>query len=150
MKAQHHVMASVALSTALQAIWGSWALSLSSLAAGILTDIDHIFDVFAEYGPVFSFRRFSEACYQRTLQRAFLLLHGWEYAGLLLGIAWFTAWHPIATGVLIGYGQHMILDQVGNRPAACGYWLLWRMRRGFLMEKMFPRDKTENSNPPAA
>ena len=72
-----------------------------------------------------------------------------EWLIIIAAAAWLTDWDLWITGLLIGYGQHIILDEIYNsfkyriRPFIWGYFLLWRWKNGF--EFKTPCSDAENS-----
>jgi hypothetical protein len=144
-KLQHHIVVSAVLSAAVCAASRSWPLTVSSFVTGALLDADHLLDFWREYGWREDLRRIFRVCHGRQLRRAVLLLHGWEWVVAAAGLAWAAGGSPWAVGAAFGLGQHLILDQFSNRPAPLGYFLLWRARRGFGMDAVFPEQPSEET-----
>ncbi len=113
-------------------------MAIASLVSGILIDTDHVIDYIIEYGLRFDVKDFFRSCYERRFRRALLILHAWELLAVMGAAAWLTRWNPWVVGLLAGYGQHMVLDQIGNRPHALGYFLLWRNMNKFVLRRTFP------------
>lgn len=143
MKLEHHTVFSVVLSGILYAIFKSRTLAIASLLPGILTDVDHVIDYLIEYGIPFDVKKFFRSCYQGQYSRAYLFLHAWEWFFFGLIVAWLTDWNLWVVGLSIGFGQHMALDQLSNRPRRWGYFLFWRWKNDFKFKQSFPHGGRE-------
>ena len=140
MKFSHHIAVSTVVSGILYLILKSWSLTIASFLSGIFLDLDHYIDYFIELGSPFDIRKFFHSIYEERLNKIYLIFHGWEWSIVLLLLAWSTDWNPWITGVLIGYGQHMVLDARYNTNwPLSGYSLIWRWRKGFISELIRPR-----------
>jgi hypothetical protein len=84
MEPKYHVVTSAAISGILYAIFGSWAVAVSSFITGVLIDVDHIIDYVIVHGLHLDMRNFFSFFYENRLQKVTLVLHGWEWL-LLLG-----------------------------------------------------------------
>ena len=138
MKVQHHVAISTVLAGTFGGILQSWTVAAGVFLMGVFIDIDHVFDYFIQLGPEFNIRRFFHASYQRGYPKAFLILHAWEWAVIWAGIAYLTGFHLFFVGILMGFIQHMILDQIFNRPHEFGYSFFWRLFNKFDFDRTFP------------
>jgi len=141
MRLKHHVVISVAFSGVLQVSFRSWPLTLSSLLAGILMDVDHVLDYFLECGRPFEWRRFFRASYRREYLRYFLVVHAWEWLPLFWLCAWVSGWNPWIAGLALGWAQHMTVDQILNKGRAWAYFFLWRWKHKFDHQLAFPKDE---------
>ena len=138
MKLPQHAAASAVISGALHLAFRSGELTLSSFAAGVFIDLDHVLDFFREHGVSADVPKFFHACHGRHFERAVLFLHAWELLPVLGVVAWQMGWNAWALGALIGMGHHLMLDQFSNGVSPFGYSLIWRIRQGFLFEAIFP------------
>jgi len=152
MKIKHHALASTIISGVLYSIFRSWGLAVASFVSGILVDLDHIADYWIEYGLRFDLKQFFNYFDEKNFgnrKRLFFIFHSWEWLIIIAAAAWLTDWDLWITGLLIGYGQHIILDEIYNsskyriRPFIWGYFLLWRWKNGF--EFKTPCSAAENS-----
>ncbi|MBI5099362.1 MAG: hypothetical protein HZB30_09015 [Nitrospirae bacterium] len=153
MKPGHHAAVSIVLSGILYSIFRSWGLAVASFISGIFVDLDHIIDYWIEHGLRFDpkqfFNYFDEKNFENR-KKLFFVFHGWEWLIALLMSAMLTDWNFWVTGLLVGYGQHMILDELYNssnyriRPYVWGYFLLWRWNNGFEFKTFY--SNTENSD----
>jgi hypothetical protein len=140
MKPGHHAVVSIIVSGILYTIFKSIGLTVASLVSGILVDADHVIDYWIEHGLRFDlkqlFNYFDEKNFENR-ERLFFIFHAWEWLIILFVVAMLTEWNPWITGLLVGYGQHMVLDELYNsfkyriRPFVWGYFLLWRWNNGF-------------------
>ena len=103
--------------------------------------LDHIFDYFLKYGWHFNFKEFFHFFYEIKHQKITLILHGWELLIIFFVVAMLMEWNLWVTGVLIGYGQHIFFDFFYNKASFNGYSLLWRWRKGFDSEIIFPKNR---------
>jgi hypothetical protein len=151
MKPGHHAAVSIVISGILYSIFKSWGLAVASLISGIFVDLDHIIDYWIEYGLRVNLKQFFNYFDEKNFKnrkKLFFVFHGWEWLIVLVAAAWLTGWNLWVTGLLIGYGQHMIIDELYNspnyriRPYVRGYSLLWRWKNGF---EFTPIPKAEKS-----
>lgn len=112
-------------------------MMVSSFLAGIFIDLDHIFDFIREHGKPYTVKRFVHICNTCQFDRLFIFLHAWEWFILLACLTWATGGDLLLTGVLIGYGHHMLLDALYNGRSIWSYWLIWRWKHGFDLEIAF-------------
>ncbi|RKX31166.1 MAG: hypothetical protein DRP22_04150 [Verrucomicrobia bacterium] len=137
MRARYHAAFSVGSGLAAWMLSRSCGLTLGIVIGGIVIDLDHLVDYVAHYGWRLDVRRFFRASYFGEYKRAFLPLHAWELwllaacAALILPQEWLT-------GFTLGWGLHLLLDQVVNCPHPGAYSLLYRWRCNFRYELLFP------------
>jgi len=138
---EHHAAVSLAISGLFYALTRSSALAVSSFAAGVLADLDHLVDFWITRGIRGDLRQIFQVCHSRRLRTAMLVFHSWELivAGWL--VAWHSGWNPWVSGAVLGLGHHVLFDQVSNRPVPWGYLLVWRILHKFDMAPMFPPER---------
>ena len=110
------------------AVWATtgepWALPIS-VATGVLVDLDHGPDLWW----AFALRREPIATF---------VLHGWEWLlglvvlGLFMGFPW------ALSAALVGYGLHLITDQMFNNGGLWSYSLVYRARHRFRAAELAP------------
>lgn len=127
MQVRFHVAASAAAAAATYAISGSTVMAGAALASGILIDADHLVDYVAFNPPPYGLQHLLDTYYNNRLTHVLLPLHAWEWVAVLLISAAASHWHPLLTGLAIGMGHHMLLDQAYNKPFPLGYFLAWRL-----------------------
>ncbi len=131
MKLSTHIAVSALVSGLLYMVFKSWGAAFASFVSGVFIDLDHIIDYILEYGWHINIKKFFKVFYNAEFKRLYLILHSWEFLLLLAVSGWLTGWNPWITGTLIGAGQHLICDQITNRPALLGYSLIWRWKKKF-------------------
>lgn len=138
MKPPYHVASSVVVAGILHLMFKSWSMTLSCFLSGIFIDIDHVYDYLREFGRPFRVREFIESIYTARLTRMTLFFHSWEVMLLLLLITWWTNWHPVLTGIFIGFGHHIILDKLYTGVPLRRYFFYYRWKRDFNIATLFP------------
>ncbi|MHC4267812.1 MAG: hypothetical protein ACYSTS_05045 [Planctomycetota bacterium] len=131
MELKHHISVSLIISTFLFVIFKSWIIFISSFTSGILIDSDHILDYLMEFRRRIRIREFFETYRYRKLSYAWVIFHSWELLFLLGICAILMNWNPWFVGIFIGFAQHLILDQLSNKPNKYGYFFLWRLKNAF-------------------
>ncbi|MBI2438399.1 MAG: hypothetical protein HYV36_06265 [Lentisphaerae bacterium] len=111
----------------------SWAAAVACLLAGVLIDLDHVFDHLFHHRGRLNLRRFFRAFRIEIMENIFIFLHSWEFAllwlALLLTLS--EARQPVALGLFVGFTTHLALDNLFNRHSRWAYFLLYRLRHGF-------------------
>ena len=139
MKLKHHITASIILSAFLFAVSKSWIIFASSLISGVLIDIDHVLDYFWEFRKRFEVKEFFDVHHNRKILFFMAIFHSWELLALLSICAFLMSWNPWIVGTIIGFTQHIILDQIFNKNLnRLMYFFFWRMKKSFNMNKIFP------------
>lgn len=138
MLVKYHAAVSTVISSGLYAATDSWQLAAASLVSGILVDADHFVEYLVEYGVSLDPGRFIRLVHEARYERVFYLLHAWEWFALGLAAAWAAGWNAWSAGLLIGYGQHLVLDHFGNKGTPWSYFLFWRWKQGFDHVRCFP------------
>ena len=141
MKLHHHTAFSVIISGMLYMIFKSWGLATACLISGIFIDLDHLIDYVRETGWPFKIKSFFQFCHKCQFRQIFLIWHGWEWVVLFGIAAWLTDWNPWITGTLIGLGLHIVLDTFYNGSNVLSYSLIWRWRKNFEFDRVFPKMK---------
>ena len=108
----------------------SWKKGFLVIVLSYLIDLDHLLDYFSYYGLTFSLTRFLSADYFVATKRAFVLLHAWEWAGLLSIFSWKRGWKSIFTLILFAMLPHLIYDTITVRSFEF-YSIIYRVGKGF-------------------
>jgi hypothetical protein len=145
MKLHHHTAFSAVISGILYIIFKSWGLATACFISGIFIDLDHIVDYTREHGRPFNIKNFFRVNNNAQYNKILLLWHGWEWLILWGMAAWLTDWNPWIIGILIGFSQHLVLDNI-NSGSRWSYSLFWRWRQGFDFDRIFPRMKKYKYN----
>lgn len=142
-------MSSALLGAGVYAGTGSETMAVSTVASGILIDLDHVLDFVVFSKMKFSIKNMFVWCDQCLWNKVTLLFHSWELM-LLLSIAAISTQNPILLGIMIGAGFHLAADQVVNprkNPLhKYFYFLSFRIAKGFsrehiLVESYSPAEK---------
>ncbi len=139
MKLKSHFLISIIFSTLFFVIFKSWKISVSSFLSGVLIDCDHIIDYFWEFRNRFSVKEFFDVYYNGKSLFSMIVFHSWELLALLSICAFSMSWNPWIIGATIGFTQHIVLDQIFNKPSRWTYFFFWRLKNDFNMKKMFPK-----------
>ena len=110
------------------AVWAAtgepWAVPVA-IGVGVLTDVDHLVDVFdgREKGRA------------RHMLRPF---HAWEFAalGVLALFAFFS--NALFLAALLGYVSHLVLDELGNATHSLAYFITYRALVRFKRSRLTP------------
>ena len=131
MKTTAHIYASIAAGGAAYGLTGSPAISVSCLLSGVLLDVDHLLDFYLLTDERFTFNGFLSWCHELRWKKIYLVLHSYElYFLLVLAACLFTS--EVLTGVLLGMGLHLLMDQLGNTALnKWFYFMTFRYRSGF-------------------
>ena len=140
MKLKQHITISLFFSAFLYAISKSWIIFGSSLISGVLIDLDHILDYFMAYGINIRVKQFFEVCHNLKISRVRLIFHSWELLFLLSICAFVMRWNPWIIGTIVGFTQHIVLDQVFNKPHKLTYFFFWRLKKDFSLQRCFRID----------
>ena len=147
MRVEHHAAVSTVFSALLLGVFHSWPLALGAFLTGVFMDVDHLLDYFFHFGLRLDVKRFFQASYERQYKRVFIILHSWEWLPGFVLLAWWTGWNPWGLGLLLGWIQHMALDQIVNRPRRMGYFLIGRYQVNFDHDLCFPQEEAVLARP---
>ena len=140
MKLKQHITISLFFSAFFYTISNSWIIFGSSFISGILIDIDHILDYFMEHRINIQIKQFFDVFHNYKMSRAWLIFHSWELLFLLGISAFIVRWNPWIVGTVVGFTQHIVLDQVFNKPNKWTYFFFWRLKKGFSSKRCFRID----------
>ena len=138
MKPPYHLASSVLVASILYMLFKSWSMAFSCFLSGIFIDIDHIYDYLREFGLPFRVKDFIHTVYNAKFNHMTMFFHSWELLFLILVIAWFTNWNPWITGILIGFGHHIVLDKLYTGGRLRNYFFIFRWKKDFKIELLFP------------
>ncbi len=137
MKTLGHIAISSGIGLAIFLISRNFLLSLSSFLAGVLIDLDHFWDYFRSEGLKFDLKDFFYKCDNFQIKKFCLFLHSFELLPVLGVFAYLNNHNHLLIGTLIGFSQHLFLDQIFNRAELLGYFFFYRWRKGFSGEFIF-------------
>ncbi len=139
MKIKNHITASIIFSAFLFAISKSWIIFTSSLISGVLIDIDHVFDYLWEFRKRFRVKEFFDVHHNKTLLFCMMIFHSWEFLFIFNIYAFLISDNLWIVGIAIGFTQHVVLDQIFNKPSNWRYFFFWRLKNNFSFKKLFPK-----------
>ncbi len=140
MKPTHHAIVSGIAGVTISYFCNSWIVGISCLLSGVLIDLDHILDFFAEKKIFpFSYKELVYYCEYDRQGKLFLVFHGIEYVIILLIIFWKCP-NGILLGIIVGEGLHLLCDQLSNPFRPLGYFILYRMGKKFERKEIFTKE----------
>ena len=141
MKPIPHVAVSTVVSIAVAIYFKSTICGVSSFLAGVLIDLDHLYDYYREHGFTLNPMAVYRGCVEMDLTRIYLFLHSYE----LLTILWISisvfSLSKLWIAFAIGVTQHLIFDQIFNPIDKCGYFLSYRIAKGFDITKILTKGR---------
>lgn len=148
MKARYHVAASSIVSAGTYVLSDSATMAAVTLFSGIFMDADHLIDYIFMHRPPYNIGHFFETYSKNKQTHVLLMLHSWELIVILAIIAMASNWEPFSTGLLIGMGHHMVLDQIFNHAYPLSYFLTFRIFSRLSSDRCFygPTAKPNNKN----
>jgi len=140
----NHLVLSAGIAGISYAVTGSPPITISTLSIGFFMDVDHLFD-YAYY--LYKERRqqqqikegqFGSNMRDRT-RKTFIFLHSYELLIpiWLICLIFFTI--PPAIWLTISFLAHLILDNISNHPHQLGYFLIFRIAKGFSRDYIYMR-----------
>lgn len=105
--------------------------ALASFLAGVVIDLDHLFDYYSNKKFTFSIKRIYYACLKMDLERIYILLHSYEVIALLWIAIYAFSLSNVWKAAAAGFTQHIIFDQITNPLNAFGYFLTYRALKRF-------------------
>ena len=138
MKLEHHVVISALFAGVIYALTKSLGSAVACWTMGVFIDLDHFLEYFREFHWKVDLREFFRASYEGAYEKVWVVLHAWEWLVLLLVFLWKQDWPVIWVGLWIGWFQHMVLDQIFNKPHPLGYSILFRWSVGWSHKIAFP------------
>ncbi len=138
MKLKQHITISLLFSASLFVVFKSWIVFTSSLISGVLIDLDHVLDYFRGNGINLRIKQFFKIFHNKEHSSIVLILHSWELLLLLRISAFIVRWNPWIVGTAIGFTQHVVLDQIFNKPSRWAYLFFWRLKSDFNSKTIFP------------
>lgn len=96
--------------------------------------MDHGYDYIKRYGFTLKKKDIHNALYNNDMTRWTIVLHSWELLFLMSVTAWITNWNLWITGVLIGFGHHILMDALYNKVTILNYSFIWRWKNNFIVK----------------
>lgn len=148
MRLSEHIGVSFSLSTIIFALTKNYLFALSSFLSGVFIDFDHFFDYFKSEGFKLDLNDFFHRCENFGVKKFYLLLHSYELLLLFGLIISLTSYNSLTLGILLGFSQHLLLDQIFNGAQPFGYFLIYRWWNGFSGEYVFNNCNDKNTPEP--
>ena len=111
---------------------GSAAAAGAAIGAGVLIDVDHLYDYYQRY-------------IKRKQNKVYVLFHAWEYSLVGLLILTIAFYHPVLLGLLLGHLSHVATDHSVNRLSPFGYSIIYRLFKRFDGAYIAPHDHEKHS-----
>jgi hypothetical protein len=131
-----HVIASGFVSVFVGVHFKSFGCAAVSFASGVLIDLDHLIDYYANHGFTWKAKAVYDSCRKVTFKKLYLLLHSYELIALLWVLVSVYQLSNVWKAIAIGFTQHMIFDQITNPINTLGYFLTYRVIKGFKKESI--------------
>ena len=141
MKPIPHVAASAAVSFAVAAYFRSVPCGICSFVTGVFIDLDHLYDYYREHGFTLNPMDVYRGCSEMDLTKVFLFFHSYELLAVLWVSIFVFSLSKLWVAGAIGLTQHMIFDQIFNPINKYGYFLSYRIAKGFDIDKILHRGR---------
>lgn len=129
------------IGTAVAFYFRSVTCGVVSFLAGVMIDIDHLFDYWMEYGfRRFTVKRFYTCSYRVRYDRLTLIFHSYELIIILWLMIGVFSLSNIWKAVAIGLTQHLLFDHFRNlfngKLDRFGYFLTFRLKNKFKTDRI--------------
>lgn len=126
-----HVTVSLGLGAGLYAIHPDPLPASLVFFSGTLVDADHLFDLWKYQKHRAPGEKLFDVFDAHYWVKTYVFLHAMELIPVFALLALFGSRSWMWTGLLIGYGTHLLLDAMWNKAYPLTYFLLYRICRGF-------------------
>jgi len=109
----------------------SAACGFISFLAGFVIDADHLIDYYCVHRFTLNLRKIYYTCLHMRLERMYLLLHSYELAAVFWIVIYYFSLSNVWKAAAIGMTQHIALDALTNPLSGLGYFIIYRMSKGF-------------------
>lgn len=140
MKPAAHLVTSGAISVAVGFWFKSIPCGLAVFVSGVAIDLDHLLDYACTHGFSLNLKKVYYACNNVDLKRLILILHSYELLILFWAAIFAFSLSNVWVALAIGMTQHIIFDQLTNPLNKFGYFLSYRMLKGFKTELLINRE----------
>jgi len=134
-----HAVASGFISIFVWVHFKSIGLAAISFASGILIDLDHFIDYYSNHAFTVNVKRMYDNCVNIRFKKLYLLLHSYEIIALLWIAIYVFSLPNVWKAIAIGFTQHLLFDQITNPINKLGYFLTFRVLKGFNKELIIRR-----------
>ncbi|HPN31191.1 MAG TPA: hypothetical protein PKY81_09555 [bacterium] len=144
MRAKYHFSTSIPFAGIAYFFSKDYYLSAAVLLSHIFIDLDHLYD-YAYYAyekkEKISVKNFFEVCYNRKLEKIYLILHSYEIFAII-SIAVLYIKNSILNGILIGGLTHLALDSIFNGNRRYSYLLTYRVIKKFSADSFYEKSSS--------
>lgn len=139
-----HFLLAFAGSVLVYSLFKDISLSIVCFASAILSDLDHIFEFWFARGinlnPIdFWKASLSKKNYFDETGKVHIFFHAWEYIIIALILGAILNGLPLAISFSIGYGLHLLWDQMNFGKNPFSYSILFRIKQKFDLHKIVGR-----------
>lgn len=147
-----HVIISLSLGAVLWIITKSFAAGALCAFGGFIIDIDHAIEYIWRFGiRRLTVKRILAACQQTyegkkifPFYKLHLFFHSFELAFIFILISLITK-DLYLIAFSIGFLSHLAIDAIFNQRPALFYFLLWRIKNGFVAQRLlYPKDRNKH------
>jgi hypothetical protein len=136
MKMEHHMLVAAPIAAGTYYFTHSWIYVAMVVFLGVLIDVDHVFDYIREEHR-FDLKDLFVKSYEGDFKYFLCFFHAWEY----IPLAWIAGAalnnYTFAIVFSIAYTAHLLPDQLLNNTRPPGYFLAYRIMKGFVMTEIF-------------
>ena len=136
MRLEVHLPVAAVIAAGTYLLSKSAEMSISCFLAGILIDLDHVFDYFVCEGIKFNIKDFFDKCYRTELKKYYLFLHSYEFI-LIVAVILYLTKSKIFLGVFIGITTHFLLDVFRSPKYFFIYSFFYRLNCNFDSDRTF-------------
>lgn len=141
MKVKHHLISSGVISSVVYLVTNSPVNAVTSFAAGVFIDLDHLFDYYANFGFTYRLKEIYRALADVKLKKVYLFLHSIELLIVFWVFIFLIPLKSIYLAVAIGMTQHVFFDFLYNPVIPRGYFLFYRINKNFMREFIIDQSK---------
>lgn len=106
---------------------------LAVFLATYLIDLDHLFDYWHFIGRVDFWQYFLDFDFWEKSQKAYVLAHSWELAGIL-GVWGWLRHRPMILAIALAIAGHLLVDQISYDFQPMSYFLIFRVVSNFSLD----------------
>lgn len=126
-----HAVTSGIISILVWAHFKSIRCAVVSFMAGVLIDLDHFIDYYTNYGFSLKIKDIYYIWVDTKLKKLYLFLHSYELIILFWAAIYALSLSNVWKAAAIGLTQHLVFDQITNPLNTFGYFITYRMIKGF-------------------
>jgi dolichol kinase len=136
MKPSAHIVASSIIGICVWVYFRSFSCAITSFLVGVLIDFDHVFDYYKNHHFTLKIKDIYCACVEVNMKKLYLVLHSYELVIIFWIVIYAFSLGNIWKAAAIGLTQHMLFDQFTNPMVLPGYFMTYRIMKGFKKESL--------------